>query len=55
MEGSIGIRNVITRIHLYYGELASFHIASGTEGTLVEMIIPVSGREDGGRDENSHS
>jgi len=54
MEGSIGIRNVITRIHLYYGELASFHIASGNEGTLVEMIIPVS-REDGGRDENSHS
>lgn len=41
-RSAIGIRNVINRLSLYYGEDASFHIASTKgEGTLVTVRIPI--------------
>jgi two-component system sensor histidine kinase YesM len=40
IESSIGVRNVITRLKLYYGEEGSFYMESGTEGTRITMRIP---------------
>lgn len=40
IESSIGVRNVITRIKLYYGELGTFHIESSEAGTVIIMQIP---------------
>ena len=44
IESSIGVRNVITRLKLYYGGQGSFHVESwkGTEreGTRITMKIP---------------
>lgn len=37
---SIGIRNVITRIKLYYGEQGSIQFLSGEKGTIIRIIIP---------------
>ena len=31
IESSIGVRNVITRLKLYYGGQGSFHVESGRE------------------------
>lgn len=40
----IGMLNVYRRMRLFYGESASFTIRGGkTEGTIVEMILPVEG------------
>ncbi len=40
IETSIGVRNVITRLNLYYGTKGSFHIDSNEGGTEVRIIIP---------------
>lgn len=40
IETSIGVRNVITRIKLYYGDKGHFHIESGGSGTSVTVWIP---------------
>lgn len=40
IESSIGVRNVITRIKLYYGEQGSFHVESSQEGTVITILIP---------------
>ena len=40
VEESIGVRNVITRLKLYYGEQGEFHMESGTAGTVVTLWIP---------------
>ena len=40
IETSIGVRNVITRIKLYYGEWGRIHFASDSEGTVVTIQIP---------------
>lgn len=40
IEGSIGVRNVITRLKLYYGEQGEFHMESGETGTVVTLWIP---------------
>jgi two-component system sensor histidine kinase YesM len=40
IETSIGVRNVITRLKLYYGSNSYFHMASGEEGTIVTLMIP---------------
>ena len=40
IETSIGVRNVITRIKLYYGERGSFHMESGNSGTTAVIVIP---------------
>ena len=40
IESSIGVRNVITRIKLYYGEKGSFHVESNAHGTCTELRIP---------------
>ena len=40
VESSIGVRNVITRIKLYYGEQGSFHVESNQEGTVITILIP---------------
>ena len=40
IEGSIGVRNVITRLKLYYGEQGEFHMESGENGTVVTLWIP---------------
>ena len=44
IESSIGVRNVITRLKLYYGEQGSFHVESwkepDREGTRITMKIP---------------
>lgn len=36
----IGVRNVITRLMLYYGSGGGFHVESGEAGTCVTMWIP---------------
>ena len=41
IETSIGVRNVITRIKLYYGEKGSFHMESGSGGTTAVIVIPI--------------
>ena len=44
IESSIGVRNVITRLKLYYGGQGSFHVESwkgaDREGTRITMKIP---------------
>lgn len=40
IETSIGVRNVITRLHLYYGDEALIHFASDASGTTVRIEIP---------------
>ena len=40
IETSVGVRNVITRIKLYYGEEGSIRFFSGSGGTTVKIIIP---------------
>jgi len=40
IETSIGVRNVITRLKLYYGDNSYFHMASGEQGTTVTIVIP---------------
>lgn len=40
MESGIGVRNVITRIQLYYGEAGSFYMEPLLQGTKVTVIIP---------------
>ncbi len=37
---SIGVRNVITRMKLYYGSNSYFHVDSGESGTIVTLMIP---------------
>lgn len=40
IESSIGVRNVITRLKLYYGEEGKFYMESGKTGTRITMRIP---------------
>ena len=40
IESSIGVRNVITRLKLYYGEEGSFFVESGKNGTKITICIP---------------
>lgn len=40
VESSIGVRNVITRIKLYYGETGSFYMERLDQGTKVTLTIP---------------
>ncbi|MDY4670017.1 MAG: histidine kinase [Oliverpabstia sp.] len=40
IESSIGVRNVITRLKLYYGEEGNFFVESGKNGTKITMCIP---------------
>ena len=40
IESSIGVRNVITRLKLYYGEEGKFYMTSGKEGTCITIRIP---------------
>ena len=44
-ETSIGIRNVITRIKLYYGGKGKVRFLSRKEGTTVEITIPAERRD----------
>ncbi|MBP1754066.1 MAG: sensor histidine kinase [Firmicutes bacterium] len=40
IETSIGVRNVITRLKLYYGSNSGFRVDSSETGTIVTMMIP---------------
>ncbi|MGB8453085.1 MAG: histidine kinase [Anaerocolumna sp.] len=40
IETSIGVRNVITRLKLYYGDNSYFHVDSSEQGTTVTIMIP---------------
>lgn len=40
IETSIGVRNVITRLKLYYGDNSYFHVDSSEQGTSVTIMIP---------------
>lgn len=40
IETSIGVRNVITRVKLYYGDQGSFFMRSDERGTTVTITIP---------------
>lgn len=40
VETSIGVRNVIARLKLYYGNDSSFRVVSGETGTKITMEIP---------------
>jgi two-component system sensor histidine kinase YesM len=40
IETSIGVRNVITRLGLYYGSNSYFHVVSNEQGTTVTIRIP---------------
>lgn len=40
VETSIGVRNVITRVKLYYGDRGSFLMRSGESGTVAAITIP---------------
>jgi two-component system, sensor histidine kinase YesM len=40
IESSIGVRNVITRLKLYYGSNSYFHAESDETGTCVTIMIP---------------
>ncbi len=40
IETSIGVRNVITRVKLYYGDKGHFHMESNKMGTKVILLIP---------------
>lgn len=41
IETSIGIRNVITRLKLYYGSNSYFHIETDHIGTIVTLVLPL--------------
>ncbi len=46
-KNHIGMENAITRLHMYYGEKAQIVIRSMPgEGTLVQILIPVTGGEE---------
>lgn len=40
IESSIGVRNVITRVKLYYGDKGFFHVKTDGSGTCIELRIP---------------
>lgn len=40
IETSIGVRNVITRLKLYYGRSCNFNVDSSEQGTTVTIMIP---------------
>ncbi|MDF2484426.1 MAG: sensor histidine kinase [Herbinix sp.] len=40
IETSIGVRNVITRLKLYYGSNSCFHVDLCEQGTIVTLMIP---------------
>jgi two-component system, sensor histidine kinase YesM len=40
IQTSIGVRNVITRLELYYGSNSYFHVDSSKQGTTVTLRIP---------------
>ncbi len=40
IETSIGVRNVITRLKLYYGSNSYFHVESSDQGTIATMMLP---------------
>ncbi len=40
IDTSIGVRNVITRLKLYYGSNSYFSVASDEMGTIVRLMIP---------------
>ena len=40
IETSIGVRNVITRVKLYYGDKGQFYMESNKSGTKVTLLIP---------------
>ncbi len=40
VETSIGVRNVITRLKLYYGDNTCFHMDSSEQGTNVTIMVP---------------
>jgi two-component system sensor histidine kinase YesM len=40
IETSIGVRNVITRLKLYYGSNSYFHVQTSDQGTTVTIMIP---------------
>lgn len=46
IESSIGIRNVIARLKLYYGDAGKLKIESDKNGTKIRMIIPVTEKEE---------
>jgi two-component system sensor histidine kinase YesM len=46
IETSIGVRNVITRIKLYYGEQGEIHFFSDSHGTTVRIVIPAEQEAD---------
>jgi len=51
---NIGLKNVYTRLRLYYGELAHFNLENKKEGGLLVTIkLPI--RVDGGKHESSHN
>ncbi|TAH66563.1 MAG: sensor histidine kinase [Anaerolineaceae bacterium] len=40
-DNHIGIRNAISRLHMYYGDKASVHVSSTLgEGTVITLLIP---------------
>lgn len=46
IESSIGLRNVIARLKLYYGENSSFFVESNENGTKITMEIPCGDLEE---------
>lgn len=46
IESSIGLRNVIARLKLYYGENSSFFVESDENGTKITMEIPCGDLEE---------
>ncbi len=52
---SIGIRNTISRIGLYYGEEGSLNIESNSEGTKVTIYIPYEKEKEVFHHEDSYS
>ena len=46
IESSIGLRNVIARLKLYYGEKSRFFIQSDEKGTKITMEIPCGDLEE---------
>ena len=46
VETSIGVRNVIARLNLYYGNASSFRVESDETGTKITMEIPCGEMEE---------
>jgi two-component system sensor histidine kinase YesM len=40
VDTSIGVRNVITRMKLYYGSNSCFQVDSSEQGTIATLMIP---------------